>query len=192
MERPSFVSEKEIQQQILAADLETLITRLEGFAYTLISNSPLKTEPIDLVMDVILKVQTLERKWYKDQCPNFSRFMFITVKFHFLNELKKKQNRLEAEEGHTYSFWMNPKKNTPDEKLDYDIIKKKSLEELSKLDPSIEEESIFECWTDGICEPRMIADFLEIPVESVYNATKRLNRKLPTIKEQIKPYFDGR
>ena len=192
MKKPSFASEKEIQQQLLAVDLETLIIRLEGFAYTLISNTPLKIEPIDLVMDVVLKIQTLERKWYKNKCPDFKRFLFITIKGHFLNEVKKNCNRWEAEDGYTYSFLINQNNHSPDKKLDYNTIKKKSLEELSKLDPTIEEELLFECWIDGITKPNSVADFLEIPVEEIYNATRRLKNKLPSIKKQLKPYFDGR
>ncbi len=88
MERPSIATEKEVQQELLKIDLENIINRLERYAYSLTSNSSLYIEPFDLVAEVLDKVQSCKRRWDKNKCPSFIRFLFSAVRSHCNNSVK--------------------------------------------------------------------------------------------------------
>ncbi len=85
---------------------------------------------------------------------------------------------------------MNRREKSAGSNIDYDTIRKIALEELSKLKPTIEEESVFDCWLEGITKPQEISKLLELTDAEIANAVKRLNRKVAKIKKKIKPYFD--
>lgn len=185
-----YATRQEIQEQLLGVDLHGLILRLEAFAYNLTKDMGLSVEPIDLVYDILLSIQKDNggRNWNKTKCPEFSRFLFWALKGHVSNEYGKHLNKKTAESGHLTSYQSSSFDMEVLEEMDLAVAKQKALTCLRELGGDADEECVFECWFDGTDKPQDIADLLGVPVETVYNATKRLKRKRPLIKERLNFY----
>ena len=186
----NYATQQEIQEQLARADLSTLILKLEAYAHGHIKGMGLSIEAIDAVYDVLLGVQKEEsgRNWDKSKCPQFDRFLFGAVKSHISNAYKKHKNNKTAELGHMTAYQSISVEMEVLEEIDLAAAKKQALACLQELGGDAEEECVFECWCDGTDKPQEIAEFLNVPVEIIYSATKRLKRKLHLIQERLNYY----
>lgn len=186
----NYATQQEIQGQLVRADLNSLIVKLEAYAYSRIKGMGLSIEAIDVVYDVLLGIQREEggRNWDKSKYPQFDQFLFGAVKSHISNAYKKHKNSKVAESGHLATYHSIPVEMEVVEEIDFAVAKKQALVCLQELGGDAEEECVFECWCDGTTKPQEIAEFFDVPVETVYKATKRLIRKLHLIQERLNYY----
>lgn len=186
----NYATPLQIQEQLVRADLDGLVLKLEAYAYGLIKGMGLSIEAFDIVYDVLLSIQEdgSGRRWDKAKCPQFDQFLFGSVKSHIHNSYKKHKNNKEALNGHVTSY-QSPscEMDVPDE-IDFNTVKQEAITYLRELGADAEEECVFECWCDGTDKPQEVANFLGVPVETVNNATKRLKRKQPLIQERLNYY----
>lgn len=186
-------TEQEIQQELLKMDLDQLIQRLMALVTYLTSNSPIEVDAIDIINTTLDRIQNRVRKWDKKKCPEFKHFVFWAVKSNVNSAIKTAKNRKAHEKEYAYSLYANPKENNIDSKIDFEALKPQLMKALEEMDATIEEEVVFDCWLDGITEPRKIVELNDdLTIKDVNKATKRLLRKRPAIQKQFKPYFDGR
>jgi DNA-directed RNA polymerase specialized sigma24 family protein len=186
----NYATPPEIQAQLVRANLDGLILKLEAYAYGLIKGMGLSIEAFDIVYDVLLSIQEdgSGRTWDKAKCPQFDRFLFGAVKSHIHNSYKKHKNNKEALNGHVASYQSPSYEMDVLDEIDFDTTKQKAITYLRELGGDAEEECVFECWCDGTDKPQEVAKFLGVPVETVNKATKRLKRKQPLIQERLNYY----
>lgn len=185
-----YATRQEIQEQFLRDDFGSLIKKLEAYAFNFVKGLNLSVQAMDIVYDVLLSVQKENsgRMWDKENCPNFNSFLFGSVKSHSLNLYDKQKNRQESESGHINSYQPVSYQMEVADEIDLALAKEEAFACLRKLGGDGEEVCVFECWWDGIYKSQEIADFFGVPVEEIYTATKRLNRKLPRIQAWLKHY----
>lgn len=168
-----------LAEAIQSVDMEEIIDRMNAYAISLLKSVGAKDfngkEPIDFVGDVILKVMEGKRDWSKAQC-SFTEFLFGCLKSDISNFFTTNKNIYEKE---------LPDISSNDESLNFDE-KRNQVSELLKQEGADDDElTIFEYWMDGISKPAEIAKDLGIDVKTVYNITKRLERRLPKIQIQV-------
>lgn len=185
-----YATKQEIQEHLLQVDLHKIIFKLERYAHNRINGMNLSVKAIDVVSDILLSIQEdyEGRLWNKTKYPKFERFLFEAVRSHISNSYDKHKNRQEAETGHLYSYQPASYQMEVLDEIDLQSAKKEALACVAELGGDAEEECILECWFDGITKPQEIAEFLGVPVEVIYNATKRLNRKVPQIQKRLNCY----
>ena len=181
---------QEIQEQLLKSDLPSLIKKLEAYAYGRIKGLGLSIQSFDIVYDVLLSIQedATGRNWDKATCPNFASFLFGSVKSHIDNEYGKHKNSKEAANGHFTNFQSPSVQMKVEDEIDFAMIKQEAIFCLRELGADAEEEFLFECWCDGLDKPQKVAEFLGVSVKTINNATKRLERKQPLIRERLNYY----
>lgn len=168
-----------LAEAIQSVDMEEIIDRMNAYAISLLKSVGVKDfngkEPIDFVGDVILKVMEGKRDWSKAQC-SFTEFLFGCLKSDISNFFTTNFHIYEKE---------LPDISSNDESLNFDE-KRNQVSELLKQEGADDDElTIFEYWMDGISKPAEIAKDLGIDVKTVYNITKRLERRLPKIQTQV-------
>lgn len=182
-----YATPQEIQEQLLSPDIITLIKKLEVFAHGRIKSMGLSVEAIDIVHDVLLGIQedSTGRNWNKATCPSFEKFLFGAVWGHIGNEYRKHKNSKVAANGHFTIFQSSSIEMKVEAEIDFALTKQEAISCLRELGADEVEEFLFECWCDGINKPRQVAEFLGVPVSTINNATKRLERKQPLIQERL-------
>jgi len=183
----NYATPQEIQEYLLQVDLPSLIKKLEVSAYNRIKGLGLSIQAFDIVSDVLLSIQedTTGRNWNKTTCSSFESFLFGSVKSHVHNLYKKHKNSREAAHGHFTTFQSSSVEMNVADEIDFAMIKQEAITYLRELGADEEEEFLFECWCDGIDKPQKIAEFLGVPVKTINNATKRLERKQLLIQERL-------
>ncbi len=189
-ETVQYATPEDVQQALATIDLSELIFRMESFASSRMKGLGNVTEPMDLVAEVLTKIQTGERKWPKG--TEFKPFAFSVLKSVIDNFYGKSKTRKTEEITPELAEYESTNFELPDSAIDYQEISKKAIQALDAQDPppTAEESFIFELWLNGIHEPRKIAQELQIHVEEVYNGIKRLKRRLPPVQNLLKAYFD--
>tara|TARA_R110000868_G_scaffold312820_3_gene573799 strand:- start:15976 stop:16599 length:624 start_codon:yes stop_codon:yes gene_type:complete len=169
-----------LYDELQSIDLDDLLDRLTSYATNRLKSAGLKDlggkEPFDFVGDLLLKVIEGTRDWENANC-SFTDFMFGSLRSEISNFLKgslvgQTQDLLES---HAYN-------NQDDIKEERQQVS----ELLQQAGADDDELMVFEYWLDGICKPREIAEDLGIDVKEIYRTVKRLERRLPKIREQAK------
>lgn len=168
-----------VEEEIQAIDMDDLIDRMTAYAFSHLKSIGVKDfegkEPIDFVSNVILKTLEGTRDWEKAKC-SFTEFLFGCLKSDIDSFYKSKK---------TYENEL-PDISSKGEPSNIDKEREQISELLKKEGADDDELIVFDCWMDGILKPAEIAKDLGIDVKAVYNITKRLERRLPPIKSQIK------
>ncbi|HEY4785855.1 MAG TPA: hypothetical protein VIH57_07390 [Bacteroidales bacterium] len=143
-------------------------------------NEQLKTKAHEIINEVIdLIFVTGSRNWCKEDCPDFTDFLFGVVKSHINNSFNKKPKKFEPLDDK-----LEGQLNIQDT-ISADELRKTIFDELKTLNADDEELMVFECMADGITKPDKISQ--ELGVDSTYlnNILRRLYRKISKIKNKI-------
>lgn len=159
---------------------DEIIDAMNGYAIHRLESVGLEDfngiEPIDFVGEVILKVAEGTRDWAKAKC-SFREFLFGCLKSDIDSffKLKKIQRTDKIPKLQTNGTLQNLDQ---EEKALIDLLKIEGADAL--------EVEVFECWMDGITKPSEIASELNKKVSDIYKSIKRLERKLPEVRNQFR------
>ena len=171
---------EEILREIQKHDFEDLLFRMEAYASKLIGDRNLRCQPIDIVSDAIASIYDPDggRVWNKGSHPEFGKFLASAVKSIVSNLWQKETNRSLIEKKIHNDRASLQQRNEIIEAVEVESIVKLLRAHVMSKDPDEIEEGLLECWIEDIRKPKEIATVLEVDVETINKATKRLRRKV--------------
>ena len=130
-------------------------------------------EAHDIVFETIRKVMEGKRTWKPD--VKIEAFMIHTLKSETSNLIRdRKKIRPLIKEDNNAGFVISV------DDVNEKII---AIERLRAAGADEIVISVFDCWTEGIFKPSKIATELELDIEEVKKALKRLDTKLPKLQD---------
>jgi hypothetical protein len=153
--------------------------------------------PEDIASDVIVAVLEGKRNWNEERYPDFLDFLTSVVDSMINALVRSKENRktqrvepVDDEDTEAEERAFVSREPSPDELVQDAEWQAKFREALVK---ELEDDSIslglFDCLHSGFSDRSEIAELLGIGVNDVYNAQKRLERRIEAV---MKKFDDGR
>jgi|ERR1035437_3938478 DNA-directed RNA polymerase specialized sigma24 family protein len=171
-----------LEEELRSNDMPAIIDSMTAYVYgkikTIGVNDLEGKDPADFVAEVLKKVAEGTRNWEKATCP-FKEFLFGCLRSDLNNFFKSFEQIYEAE---LTDDMAKNEASSNSELKDIAII---ILQEDGANDEEVE---VFGCWIDGVHKPREIAEQLKKDVKAIYNIIKRLERRMPILKSQIKKF----
>jgi DNA-directed RNA polymerase specialized sigma24 family protein len=171
-----------LEEELRSNEMGEIIDGMTAYAYNRIKTIEEKDlqgkTPDDFVAEVLMKVVENDRDWNKAKC-SFKEFLFGALKSHISNFF----TTFKSAHNNNLPELAAPEESTA---ISTTELKSTALEMLQNEGAKDDELEIFDCWTDGVLKPSEVAKQLGKSVESIYNSTKRLVRKLPLLKEKFK------
>lgn len=160
-------------------DMDDLIDRMTIYADDHLKCFGIKDlqgiQAVDIVQEVLLKVSEGDRDWGKAKCT-FPEFLFGCLKSHlsaFQKKIKPRfANEIPDKASHNGS--------------DPDALRNFAIERLKAQGADENELLIFDCFTDGINKPSDLLSELNLDINTINNAIKRLRRKLTNLGQIVK------
>ncbi len=121
------------------------------------------------------------RNWYPEKFPDFRKQFISALDSVISNTLKSDEEKIK----NTFEILDNDTELSFDD-ADYQEILNSCIEELILLDSTDEELLLFEPYIINGMKRQDLADLYGISLEELTNIKKRLDRKLPIIKEKLK------
>ncbi|MFB6340548.1 hypothetical protein ACE1ET_02445 [Saccharicrinis sp. FJH62] len=178
------------------SDLDNLILRMELYTIDRLGRDPKQyegLEPIDFVFVVFEKAIQSIRNWDKS-IYSFEQFAFGVLKSEisdFREKRKRRYKELNDTEGSTNAVFLELQdyydemisEDPSFKNLEFNEQKDKFISLLKEEGCTVLEQLIFDCWCEGMYKPSEISNFLEVEIDEIYNAIKRLkSRKVKAIK----------
>jgi len=164
----------------------------------------------DFVSETITKIYAGIRKWDPKKTPDLTEFLFMVIKSEIRNLVKSPENKKTVEgdaplsvvedETRTFINQVISSIPNPDRQLLEKEHEKMADDFLTGFFEYLEDDSeltaIMQCVWDGQTKKDEIADTLGLDVEVVYNAWKRMRRKLAKYssspgRDEVKKYIGG-
>jgi predicted DNA-binding protein YlxM (UPF0122 family) len=181
----NYLSTEELLLKLKEQDWGTIIKRLEAYSIIKIKKHSFEftydtiQEAIDIAHEAIRLLWTEERKWDINYYPDVYYFLKGVVDSLVSNYFKKltKYKKIEINENIGDSTFDNTE-------VKYDAEQIKKIIGNSFKDDSLAG-IIFDCISEGY-KPKEISEELDIDINDVYNAIKRVNRKIDEVKKILR------
>src|ERR1700743_182825 len=179
---------KALLEKLRDADWKKIIKQLHYYSLNRLKYFPQLAERYNLTDlayqfadDAIRQVWMEERVWNINQYPDLYIFLKGAVDSIRYNFLKKKEVKITTYIDEFTEATVPYKQDDPAAKLEV-----KELDQIVKdiFDGDDEAYQVFDCLKNNMV-PRDIAKELDIPASQVYNATKRIERKLTELRKTL-------
>jgi len=174
----------EVVQQLEQVNLAALYRKLVSFAKDRMEGQNIVNAE-ELVDRVFEKVISGTRNWDKNSYDSFEHFLFGAVRslVYSYNKSSKHLKHFDRDFN-----WENLPAVTSEDEEKLEELRSLTMKILKNHNPPPDEleELVFECWLDGIRKPKEVAKFLEVDINEVNKAYKRLKRKMEPIRNTLK------
>lgn len=129
---------------------------------------PTSVQPEDLVMDIIDKVYSRERKWDYEAEPDLLAYLKSAVKSHLSNEMRVLRNNHQSL--NNFEILDKPGQNQVDEELYCKQLDEKIITSM-RGDPEMC--LVYKCLKDGLKPTEIVQEF-GVKITTIQNAQRRL------------------
>lgn len=184
----NILSTEELLLRLREVKWEPVIKQLHYYSLNRLKRFPLLAERFDIISlanffadEAIRQLWMQERIWNTDKYPDVAKFLKAAVDSIRSNYLKSKKVVSTTYIDEMMEETTAETGDGPEAQL---VVKE--IEEQIRIIFTDDQEAlqVFHCIKDNL-PPRIISEELDIPIKQVYNAIKRIDRKLTELRKQL-------